>query len=79
MGAQNVTVTVTYTADPVPQGLYGDVDCDGEVTFSDISLLAQYLNGQAQLSAQGLLNADMDHNGEATFADVGTIYQFLVG
>ncbi len=62
-----------------PAGLLGDVDCDGEVTFSDISLLAQYLAGNAALTEQGMANADMDQNGDITFADVGAIYQFLVG
>ena len=78
MGVGGAVYTVTYTADQ-PAGLLGDVDCDGEVTFSDISMLAQFLSGSTALSAQGMLNADMDGSGDLSFADVGSIYQFLIG
>ena len=75
MGAADAEFTVTYSS----LARLGDVDCDGEVTFADVSLLAQYLAGQAELSEQGMINADMNQDGDITFADVGAIYQSLVG
>ncbi len=60
-------------------GLFGDVNCDGEVTFSDVSALYSYLIGGSPLSEQGLINADVNGDGEVTFADVSALYSYIIG
>ena len=77
MGAGNVTVTVTYHQDVTI--LLGDVDCNGVVDFSDVSLLSMYLAGISDVTPQGLLNADMNQDGSVAFSDVTAIYMFLIG
>ncbi len=80
MGASNVTCTVTYTANGSDTTtLLGDADCDGNVTFSDISVMYLYLIGQSTLTAQGELNADMDGDGSVTFSDISVLYVLLIG
>ena len=72
----NMTVTALYEASV--STLAGDVDCDGAITFSDISMLAMNLAGTSPLSGQGLINADMDGDGTVGFSDVSAIYIFLI-
>ena len=76
MGLDNVTVIVTYTADPA--ALIGDVDCNGSVNFADVALLYQYVTGAAGLTPQGIINADVDGDGSISFADVSALYQLIL-
>ena len=62
-----------------PEGIPGDVDCNGEVTFADISTLYLFLIGEGTLSEEGFANADVDGNGVVNFADVSVIYTDLIG
>ena len=79
MGAGNVTVTVTYEADPViVEPLLGDVDCNGEVTMADVTLLAMYLNGEnPEISAQGMINANANQDGGVDIRDIAAIYEII--
>ena len=76
---EDKVVTALYEQN-APQGLPGDVDCDGFVTFSDVSLLYLLLIGEnAEVSPQGLINADFNGDGGITFSDVSELYIFLTG
>ncbi len=79
MGANDITVTVTYTADgPIAGPLPGDADCDGSVTMADATLLAMYLNGENPvISAQGMINADANEDGEVDIRDIAEIYAII--
>ncbi|MBO4562250.1 MAG: hypothetical protein J5772_01415 [Clostridia bacterium] len=58
--------------------LLGDVNCDGTVTFEDVTLLSAYIVGSGTISNQGYRNADMDRNGEVSSVDISWIYNFLL-
>ena len=79
--SETTTTTTVTTTTPVPDQsfLYGDADCSGEVTFGDISLIYLFLMGEAELSAQGMINADFNQDGQITFADVSEIYIYMIG
>ncbi len=77
MGAQNVTVTVTYTQNSTPAGLLGDVNNDGVVDFSDASALAAYLMGGNE--PEGLANADANGDHSVSIADITAIYAIIFG
>ena len=57
--------------------LIGDVNCNGVVTFSDVSLLASYLVGMADLSAQGRINANADVDPALNSADLNAIIRII--
>ncbi len=56
----------------------GDVDGDGEVSISDVSVLVDYLlqGDQVQIN---LDNADVDGDGEVTISDVSALIDELLG
>lgn len=58
---------------------YGDVNCNGEVTVSDVVLLNRFLSEDmgARVTAQGLLNADCLYDGAQTADDSIMILQYL--
>ena len=56
-------------------GIYGDVNCDGEVTTVDITCLYNYLlNGDETYIA----TSDVDGDGEVTTVDITCIYNILL-
>ena len=57
MGAEDVTVTVTYTKSA--QTLIGDVDVNGVVDMRDVTMLNSYLVNCGTVSEQGLINANV--------------------
>ena len=72
--------TAAPTAEPAdPTALLGDVDCNGEVNFGDISALYLYLLGNGNVTEQGIINADFDQSGNVDFGDISSIYLFLMG
>ena len=57
---------------------YGDVDCNGEVTMADVTLLAMYLNGEnPEISAQGMINANANLDGGVDIRDIAAIYEII--
>ena len=58
--------------------ILGDVDGDGEVSISDVSVLVDYLlqGDQVQIN---LDNADVDGDGEVTISDVSALIDKLLG
>ncbi len=58
------------------QALTGDVNCDGEVTATDITCLYNYLlNGDETY----LATSDVDGDGDITTVDITVIYSILLG
>ena len=60
------------------EGLYGDANCDGQVTAADAAAILRSLVNLAQLSQQGMINADVDGDGEVTAADASAILRYIV-
>ncbi|MBR4657891.1 MAG: endonuclease [Clostridia bacterium] len=58
-----------------PANLVGDVDCDGDVDFDDVSLLSAYLlnSNTVPITAQGLINADCNGDGKVDVLDMPAI------
>lgn len=56
----------------------GDVDCNGQRTFADVSLLYQYCIGVAALGHDAMVNADVNRSSSVDFADVSSLYQLLL-
>ena len=59
--------------------LPGDVNCDGEVNFLDVSALYLFLLGQYELTDEGIANADFNGDGEVNFLDISEMNLFLLG
>ena len=78
MGTSDVFVTVVYTADG-PTGLTGDVDCDGDIDFDDVTLLNAYLLNAAELTEQGLINANANGDNKVSSADVVALNKLILG
>ena len=50
--------------------LYGDVDCDGDVDFDDVSLFSSYLINIRTISENGYINADANRDGSVDLLDI---------
>ena len=61
------------------QALPGDVNGDGAISFTDVSVLYGYLLGLNSLSPELAANADVDGDRAVTFNDVGALYYFCLG
>ncbi len=74
-------ITVLYTPYEItvePTGLPGDVDCNGEVTMADVTILAMYLNGEnPEITEQGMINADANQDGTVDIRDIAAIYAII--
>ena len=62
-----------------PAGLLGDVDCDGDIDFDDVTLLNAYLLNAAELSEQGLANANVNGDNKVSSADVVALNKLILG
>ena len=76
---QSITVTVVmHTVEVISTTIPGDVDDNGEVSMTDISLLFMYLNGSSpDINEQGMLNADANGDGEVNILDVTYIFAII--
>ncbi len=55
----------------------GDINADGKVDITDLSVLSLYLIGDRDLSADELKVADTNHDGDVQLSDLATLRQFL--
>ncbi len=66
-----------------PEPVLGDLDCDGDVDFDDISPFVLALSGQAGYEAQfpdcHWLNADCDEDGDVDFDDISPFVSLIGG
>lgn len=58
--------------------LYGDADCNGEVTSADAAAVLRYTVKLQELSEQGLINGDVDGVPKVTSADAACILRWTV-
>ncbi len=77
--ASTPSATPTPILLPSPCGTYGDVNLDGGVSTPDATLIANYLVGNASLSAQQKLNADVKGIGQVVISDALLIAQYAAG
>lgn len=74
----DMTVTALYERDTAPAALPGDVDCNGIVDMSDISLLFSHLNGGGEgITPQGMINADANGDGTVSVMDISAVYGII--
>ena len=52
---------------------FGDVNCDGKLSSSDIALLDKYIKGTASFNSIQKRNADVDYNGKINSSDTNII------
>ena len=60
-----------------PEILYGDIDGNGVVDMSDVSMLFSYLNGGTELSPEALAAADVNGDGFVNVMDISAIYSII--
>ena len=70
--------TTTTTSSPVTgEELLGDVNLDGKIDMSDLSLLALYILKEQTPAAANKANGDVDGDGNLTITDLSRIKQFV--
>lgn len=58
---------------------YGDLDSNGKITVTDLSVLNQAINGKIRLSEDEKKRADLNGDGKITKADLDLMNQFISG
>lgn len=79
-GSSNYTdsYSAAYITSGVDLVIYGDVNGDGKVNGTDVSLLRRYIAGGYDVQIN-LAVADVDQNGRINGADVSLIRRFIAG
>lgn len=67
------------TQKPAPAFIYGDADCDGEVTSLDVTAIQRHLTNAQQLTDMGMQAAVVDGTGEINVLDATLIQRRLAG
>jgi len=68
-----------YTANLSADTNYGDIDQDGKVDISDLSLLSLYLIEETELSDAQLSPSDVTGDGTVNLSDLSRLKQFVSG
>lgn len=76
IGSETRTVKIKFTNGEQDEPVPGDVNGDGEVTASDVTLLYNVLLND---DYTGVVNADQNGDGDITAGDVTTVYNILLG
>ena len=76
---ESQTVSSTTETSAVSKPDYGDVNCDGQIDVADAVLLARFLaeDSEANITAQGKVNAECDGDGDLSGADTIRILQYI--
>lgn len=69
--------TVTVEAGGAPAGLKGDLNLDGEVDASDLTLLARHVAKIETVAGEALDNADVTGDGEVDASDLTMLARFV--
>ncbi len=70
----------TTTTEKTDDAMYGDVNCDGAITISDLVLMARYVaedSDMKPLSAQGIKNADCVYDSKVNSSDITALARYL--
>lgn len=73
------TPTPTVTVTPTSTIVYGDLNNDGKITSSDVSLAERNVLGISTLSDDQLKIADVNIDGKVTSTDVSLIARYILG
>jgi len=65
------------TQPPAPT-LIGDVNADGKIDSTDLTLLKRYLLRSATLTEEKILNADTDGNGTVNSTDLNYLKKYIL-
>ncbi|MCL2672052.1 MAG: endonuclease [Clostridiales bacterium] len=68
-----------YTPDPKPSFLWGDANCDHELTAADAAALLRHLAELTLLTPQGMINANVTGSAKLSAADAALILRYLAG
>ncbi len=71
------TIPDDSTTQPEGEVLWGDVNCDKQVTIADVVLLNKYIAKNANVSAQGLKNANCQNDNNVDTKDAACIKGYL--
>lgn len=75
----NTTITVVLNTVDEPTADHPmDVNCDGSISFDDVTLLAAHIVGMGTLTETGLLNADCNGDGVVNSLDISYLYNYLL-
>jgi hypothetical protein len=76
---ETTTTETTTTETTIPQGdvVWGDTNCDGEVTIADVVLLNKSIAKNATLSPQGAKNANCQNDSTLDTKDAACIKGYL--
>jgi subtilisin family serine protease len=77
-GGPTATATAIATRTPTPARLYGDANCDGDVSSVDAAVILQLVAGIIG-SLNCPQNADVDRDGSVTAVDAAIILQYVAG
>ena len=72
-----VTSATTTPSEGITEIIYGDVDGDGDVTLTDLSVLALYLLKETELDSHAVKCSDVDGDGDITVGDIARIKQYV--
>lgn len=81
-GSVTIGTTDETTKTTEPKGIWGDVDCNGEVNVQDAVLLARIVGSDATLKAdevkaEGKYFADVTHDGPVDASDLGKLMRYM--
>lgn len=70
---------LTFAAVSADDGIIGDVDGDGVVTYDDAQIIFDYVAGIGSMTQEELKSADVDGDGRVTVADAVQVFHFASG
>ena len=73
-----VTTAPVTTATPSGKIIYGDVNSDGDVDLSDLTVLSQHLLKDIALSGNELKAADCNGDGSVDITDIAVLKQYVM-
>ena len=78
--AKNSELSYKYAGSEVqPAGKKGDINGDGEINVTDISMAAAHVKGKKSLSASQIEKADVNGDGSVTVTDISLISAHVKG
>lgn len=70
---------LTFAVLSADDGIIGDVDGDGAVTYEDAQIIFDYVAGIGSMTQEELKSADVDGDGRVTVADAAQVFHFASG